>query len=261
MATDAMPKEVTDKSWLPSKGQVGFGIDFAVRIAPPKMRSEIFRRRRRVLLGRRGEHAVLGRSEERDRGGVVHADAAVRQGAPAQGFPRRRVSRRPGRARALRMAPFHERAGWDSDSSARAPSRISTRAPSRRRRRPRSSASRAAGAQARRRSRTSTASAFSSDDVNELLDAARARRGVHHHAVGAASRARARGDPRPQAPDDREAARRHRRRHRSHPRRSGRRRACASARYSRRASATARAALKARSTRAASAAWCSRAAT
>ena len=36
MATDAMPKEVTDKSWLPSKGSVGFGIDFAVRIAPPK---------------------------------------------------------------------------------------------------------------------------------------------------------------------------------------------------------------------------------
>jgi CubicO group peptidase (beta-lactamase class C family) len=36
MATDAMPKEVSDKSWLPSKGSVGFGIDFAVRIAPPK---------------------------------------------------------------------------------------------------------------------------------------------------------------------------------------------------------------------------------
>jgi CubicO group peptidase (beta-lactamase class C family) len=36
MATDAMPKEVTDKSWLPGKGQVGFGIDFAVRTAPPK---------------------------------------------------------------------------------------------------------------------------------------------------------------------------------------------------------------------------------
>ncbi len=35
MASDALPKEVTDKSWLPSKGQVGFGIDFAVRIAPP----------------------------------------------------------------------------------------------------------------------------------------------------------------------------------------------------------------------------------
>ncbi|HEY6126398.1 MAG TPA: serine hydrolase domain-containing protein, partial [Steroidobacteraceae bacterium] len=36
MATDVMPKEVTEKSWLPGKGQVGFGIDFAVRIAPPK---------------------------------------------------------------------------------------------------------------------------------------------------------------------------------------------------------------------------------
>jgi CubicO group peptidase (beta-lactamase class C family) len=40
MATDAMPGEVTDKSWLPSKGQVGFGIDFAVRVAPPKDASE-----------------------------------------------------------------------------------------------------------------------------------------------------------------------------------------------------------------------------
>jgi len=40
MATDALPKEVTDKSWLPSKGQVGFGIDFAVRIALPKDAAE-----------------------------------------------------------------------------------------------------------------------------------------------------------------------------------------------------------------------------
>jgi CubicO group peptidase (beta-lactamase class C family) len=40
MATDAMPKEVTDVSWLRSKGQVGFGIDFAVRIAPPKDANE-----------------------------------------------------------------------------------------------------------------------------------------------------------------------------------------------------------------------------
>jgi len=40
MATDAMPKEVTEKSWLPGKGQVGFGIDFAVRIAPPKDANE-----------------------------------------------------------------------------------------------------------------------------------------------------------------------------------------------------------------------------
>ncbi|MGB6306592.1 MAG: serine hydrolase domain-containing protein, partial [Steroidobacteraceae bacterium] len=35
MATDAMPPQITDKSWLPSKGRVGFGIDFAVRVLPP----------------------------------------------------------------------------------------------------------------------------------------------------------------------------------------------------------------------------------
>ncbi len=40
MATDAMPPDVTDQSWLPGKGQVGFGIDFAVRVAPPKDASE-----------------------------------------------------------------------------------------------------------------------------------------------------------------------------------------------------------------------------
>jgi len=40
MTTDALPPEVTDKMWLPSKGQVGFGIDFAVRIAPPKDANE-----------------------------------------------------------------------------------------------------------------------------------------------------------------------------------------------------------------------------
>jgi CubicO group peptidase (beta-lactamase class C family) len=35
MATDALPETVTDRSWLPKKGQMGFGIDFAVRVAPP----------------------------------------------------------------------------------------------------------------------------------------------------------------------------------------------------------------------------------
>ena len=40
MASDAMPAEVTDVSWLPSKGQVGFGMDFAVRIARPKNAAE-----------------------------------------------------------------------------------------------------------------------------------------------------------------------------------------------------------------------------
>jgi len=36
MATNVLPRTVTDTDWLPSKGQVGFGINFAVRIAPPK---------------------------------------------------------------------------------------------------------------------------------------------------------------------------------------------------------------------------------
>lgn len=40
MSTDAMPAEVTDTFWLPSKGRVGFGIDLAVRIAPPATRDE-----------------------------------------------------------------------------------------------------------------------------------------------------------------------------------------------------------------------------
>lgn len=40
MATDALPETVDDRSWLPNKGRVGFGIDFAVRIAPPASRAE-----------------------------------------------------------------------------------------------------------------------------------------------------------------------------------------------------------------------------
>lgn len=42
MATDHLPQTVGDKSWLPSKGQVGFGIDFAVRTAPPASAEENF---------------------------------------------------------------------------------------------------------------------------------------------------------------------------------------------------------------------------
>lgn len=42
MATDHLPATVRDKSWLPGKGQVGFGIDFAVRIAPPQSAEENF---------------------------------------------------------------------------------------------------------------------------------------------------------------------------------------------------------------------------
>lgn len=40
MSTNAMPSDVGDTSWLPNKGQVGFGIDVAVRIAPPANRDE-----------------------------------------------------------------------------------------------------------------------------------------------------------------------------------------------------------------------------
>jgi CubicO group peptidase (beta-lactamase class C family) len=40
MATDSLPASLTDRSWLPGKGQVGFGIDFAVRIASPASAQE-----------------------------------------------------------------------------------------------------------------------------------------------------------------------------------------------------------------------------
>ncbi|MGB5553180.1 MAG: serine hydrolase domain-containing protein [Flavobacteriaceae bacterium] len=35
MATNQLADSITERSWLPGKGQVGFGVDFAVRIAPP----------------------------------------------------------------------------------------------------------------------------------------------------------------------------------------------------------------------------------
>ena len=35
MATNHLSDSVTQRSWLPGKGQVGFGIDFAVRLRPP----------------------------------------------------------------------------------------------------------------------------------------------------------------------------------------------------------------------------------
>ena len=40
MSTDHLPDSITEKSWLPSKGNVGFGIDFAVRKAPPSDEKE-----------------------------------------------------------------------------------------------------------------------------------------------------------------------------------------------------------------------------
>ncbi|GAB5517248.1 serine hydrolase domain-containing protein [Rhodopirellula baltica] len=35
MATNHLSDDITERSWLPSKGQVGFGLDFAVRTHPP----------------------------------------------------------------------------------------------------------------------------------------------------------------------------------------------------------------------------------
>ena len=35
MATNQLDDAITERMWLPSKGQVGFGIDFAVRLRPP----------------------------------------------------------------------------------------------------------------------------------------------------------------------------------------------------------------------------------
>ncbi|MBN3581568.1 beta-lactamase family protein [Algoriphagus aestuarii] len=41
MATNHLPDSVTERSWLPSKGRVGFGIDFAVRTDPPASAEEM----------------------------------------------------------------------------------------------------------------------------------------------------------------------------------------------------------------------------
>ena len=40
MSTSQLSDTVTQRMWLPSKGQVGFGIDFAVRTAPPQTKDE-----------------------------------------------------------------------------------------------------------------------------------------------------------------------------------------------------------------------------
>lgn len=40
MATNHLPDSVTERSWLPGKGRVGFGIDFAVRVAPAQTPDE-----------------------------------------------------------------------------------------------------------------------------------------------------------------------------------------------------------------------------
>lgn len=41
MSINQLPDSVTERSWLPSKGNVGFGIDFAVRVGPPTTAEEM----------------------------------------------------------------------------------------------------------------------------------------------------------------------------------------------------------------------------
>jgi CubicO group peptidase (beta-lactamase class C family) len=40
MATNQLSDSIKQRMWLPSKGQVGFGIDFAVRLRPPASKDE-----------------------------------------------------------------------------------------------------------------------------------------------------------------------------------------------------------------------------
>ena len=40
MATNHLSENIKERSWLPNKGQVGFGIDFAVRLRPPATAAE-----------------------------------------------------------------------------------------------------------------------------------------------------------------------------------------------------------------------------
>jgi CubicO group peptidase (beta-lactamase class C family) len=42
MATDHLPAAATDRAWLPGKGRVGFGINFAVRTGPPQADTETY---------------------------------------------------------------------------------------------------------------------------------------------------------------------------------------------------------------------------
>lgn len=40
MSTNHLEDSITERMWLPSKGQVGFGVDFAVRLRPPVSKDE-----------------------------------------------------------------------------------------------------------------------------------------------------------------------------------------------------------------------------
>jgi CubicO group peptidase (beta-lactamase class C family) len=98
MATNALPATLKDSSWLPSKGQMGFGIDFATRIASPATPDENSGEIGE-FLGRPRVDLVLGRSGERHRRRALNTDDALQHAARAQGIPRRRLLERRHRRR------------------------------------------------------------------------------------------------------------------------------------------------------------------
>src|SRR5690606_31292484 len=65
MATNHLADSVTERMWLPGKGQVGFGIDFAVRLHPPLNAKENNGVVGEFFLGRSCQHSFLGGSCER----------------------------------------------------------------------------------------------------------------------------------------------------------------------------------------------------
>jgi CubicO group peptidase (beta-lactamase class C family) len=104
MATNALPATLKDSGWLPSKGQMGFGIDFATRIASPATPDENSGEIGE-FLGRPRVDLVLGRSGERHRRRALHADDALQHAAGAQGIPRRHLLERRHRRRTANGAP------------------------------------------------------------------------------------------------------------------------------------------------------------
>jgi hypothetical protein len=81
MSTDQLDARVTERNFLPSKGSVGFGMDFAVRVSPPQKPQENRGAVDGVLLGRRGLDVVLGRSRQSTRRRLLHPEDAVRRHA------------------------------------------------------------------------------------------------------------------------------------------------------------------------------------
>ncbi len=64
MTTDQLDPKITERAWLPTKGNGGFGFDFFVRTGQPKDAGRKPRDGRRILVGRGVVDPVLDRSGE-----------------------------------------------------------------------------------------------------------------------------------------------------------------------------------------------------